>query len=47
MILFVLLIALPPLRDGFSTLVNDILNAAGQPSGGPGQGQELFQFWRS
>lgn len=47
LVVFVLLIALPPLRDGFSTLVTDVLKAAGQPDGGPGQGQSLFQFWRS
>jgi Zn-dependent protease len=47
LIVLVLLFFLPPVRDGFSTLVNDILKAAGQPSAGPGQGQSLFQFWRS
>ena len=47
LIVFVLLIALPPVRDGFSTLVTDILKATGQPDGGPSQGQQLFQFWRS
>ena len=47
LVVFVLLIALPPLHDGFSTLVNDILKATGQPADGAGDGQYLFQFWRS
>jgi Zn-dependent protease len=47
LIVLVLLFFLPPVRDAFSTLVNDILKATGQPSNGPGQGQSLFQFWRS
>jgi Zn-dependent protease len=47
LVVFVLLIALPPLHDAFSTLINDILKAAGQPADGPGFGQYLFQFWRS
>lgn len=47
LIVLVLLIAFPPVRDGFSTLVNDILQAGKQPNGGAAQGQMLFQFWRS
>jgi Zn-dependent protease len=47
LVVLLLLFFLPPVRDGFSTLVDDILKAAGQPSNGPDQGQSLFQFWRS
>jgi Zn-dependent protease len=47
LIVLLLLFAFPPVRDGFSTLVDDILKAGSQPSGGAGQGQGLFQFWRS
>ena len=47
LIVLLLLFAFPPVRDGFSTLVDDILKAGGQPAGGAAQGQSLFQFWRS
>lgn len=46
-VVLLLLFFFPPVRDGFSTLVNDILKSTGQPSFGPAQGQALFQFWRS
>ena len=46
-VVLLLLFFFPPVRDGFSTLVNDILKAAGQPANGPAYGQGLFQFWRS
>jgi len=41
-----LLFAFPPIRDGFSTLVVDILRLGQQPDDGAGLGQTLFQFWR-
>ncbi|HET9168967.1 MAG TPA: site-2 protease family protein [Actinospica sp.] len=47
LIVLLLLFFFPPVRDGFSTLVNDILRAGQQPAGGAGQGQLLFQFWHS
>ena len=47
LIVLLLLFALPPVRDGFSDLVGHILTGAGQPAGGNGYGQSLFQFWRS
>lgn len=40
-----LLVAFPPVRDGFSTLVMDILRWGRQPDDGAFQGQNLFQFW--
>jgi Zn-dependent protease len=42
-----LLLFFPPVRDGFSTLVTDILRAGKQPADGVVQGQYLFKFWRS
>ena len=47
LIVLLLLFAFPPVRDAFSTLIDDILKAGGQPAQGAGQGQGLFQFWRS
>jgi Zn-dependent protease len=47
LIVLLLLFALPPVRDGFSHLITDILKAAGQPLDGAEDGQSLFQFWRS
>jgi Zn-dependent protease len=47
LIVLLLLFALPPVRDGFSDVVGDILTAGGQPANAHGQGQSLFQFWRS
>jgi Zn-dependent protease len=40
-----LLVFFPPVRDGFSTLVQDILQLGQQPAGAAGQGQMLFKFW--
>lgn len=40
-----LLFAFPPVRDGFSTLVVDILRLGKQPDDGAAQGQALFKFW--
>jgi Zn-dependent protease len=47
LIVLVLLFFFPPVRDGFTTLINDILKAGQQPANGSGQGESLFQFWRS
>ena len=46
-VVLLLLFFFPPVRDGFSTLINDILRAGEQPTEGASQGQYLFQFWRS
>lgn len=40
-----LLIAFPPIRDGFSTLVGNILRLGQQPDWGYSQGLSLFKFW--
>lgn len=40
-----LLFAFPPVRDGFSTLVEHILQWGQQPDQGVGQGEMLFKFW--
>lgn len=47
LVVLLLLFFFPPVRDGFSTLITDILKATGQPVNGPFYGQSLFQFWRS
>lgn len=47
LIVLLLLFFFPPVRDGFSTLVTDILKAGKQPAAGAAQGQTLFKFWRS
>ena len=46
LLVLLLLVAFPPVRDGFSHLVNSILQAASQPPNGPGWGQQLFRFWQ-
>jgi Zn-dependent protease len=45
LLVLLLLVAFPPVRDGFSNGINSILQACGQPSLGPGWGQHLFRFW--
>lgn len=45
LLVLLLLVAFPPLRDGFQHAVASILQAAGQPQYGPGEGQRLFRFW--
>lgn len=45
LLVLLLLVAFPPVRDGFSHAINSILQAAGQPPNGPGWGQQLFRFW--
>ncbi len=45
LLVLLLLFAFPPVRDGFSTLVVDILKLGQQPDNGAAQGQELFKFW--
>ena len=47
LIVLLLLMFFPPVRDGFSSLVNDILKAGQQPTEGAAQGSTLFQFWHS
>jgi Zn-dependent protease len=45
LLVLLLLFAFPPVRDGFSTAVLDILRFGRQPSAGAAQGQQLFKFW--
>jgi Zn-dependent protease len=45
LLVLLLLFAFPPVRDGFSTLVVDILRFGKQPDNGAAQGQALFKFW--
>lgn len=47
LLVLLLLVAFPPVRDGFSHAINSILQAAGQPPDGPGLGQHYFRFWQS
>ena len=47
LLVLLLLVAFPPVRNGFSHAVNSILSAAGQPPNGPGWGQHLFRFWEN
>jgi Zn-dependent protease len=47
LLVLLLLVAFPPVRDGFSHLVNSILSNTGQPSNGPGFGQYYFKFWQN
>jgi len=47
LLVLLLLVAFPPVRDGFSHAVTSIMNAFGQPRSGPGEGQYYFQFWRN
>jgi Zn-dependent protease len=47
LLVLLLLVAFPPVRDGFSHLVNSILSAGHQPQFGPGLGQHYFQFWKN
>jgi Zn-dependent protease len=46
LLVLLLLVALPPVRDGFSHAINSILQACGQPSIGPALGRDYFQFWQ-
>ncbi len=46
LLVLLLLVAFPPVRDGFSHAINSILDTFGQPSLGPALGQDIFQFWR-
>jgi Zn-dependent protease len=45
LLVLLLLFAFPPIRDGFSTMVVDILQFGKQPANGAAQGQALFKFW--
>jgi Zn-dependent protease len=47
LVVLLLLVAFPPARDGFSHLINSILQSTGQPSVGPALGQYDFQFWKN
>ena len=47
LLVLLLLVAFPPVRDGFSNVINSILTTFSQPSGGPGQGQYEFMFWKN
>jgi Zn-dependent protease len=45
LLVFLLLIAVPPIRNGFSTAINSVMVFFGQPSGVWAIGSELFRFW--
>ena len=47
LLVLLLLVAFPPVRDGFSHAINSILDTFSQPSIGPGLGQSFFQFWKN
>jgi len=47
LLVLLLLVAFPPVRDGFSHAVYSILQAFGQPYYGPSEGQHEFMFWQS
>lgn len=46
LLVLLLLVAFPPVRNGFSHLITSIMDVFGQPKYGPGEGQALFQFWQ-
>jgi Zn-dependent protease len=46
LLVLLLLAAFPPVRDGFSHLMNSIWSGLSLPAGGPGFGQYNFQFWK-
>jgi hypothetical protein len=46
LLVLLLLAAFPPVRDGFSHLMNSIWSDLSLPPGGPGFGQYNFQFWK-
>jgi len=47
LLVLLLLVAFQPVRDGFSHLINSILQSAGQPYYGPSEGQSAFMFWKN
>jgi Zn-dependent protease len=47
LLVLLLLVAFPPVRDGFSHAVNSITRAFGQPEFGAGEGQNEFTFWKN
>ena len=47
LLVLLLLVAFPPVRDGFSHAINSILETFGQPSIGPALGQDNFMFWQN
>ncbi len=47
LLVLLLLVAFPPVRDGFSHLINSILSTFGQPYYGPSEGQTAFMFWKN
>jgi Zn-dependent protease len=47
LLVFLLLIAVPPIRNGFQDAINSILVAFGQPSGLWSTGETAFRFWQS
>lgn len=42
---FLLMAAFPPVRDGFSTLVDNVLSLGQQPNNSVFEGLSLFRFW--
>ena len=47
LLVLVLLLFLPPVRNAFSEAIDSILTACGVPKYGPGDGQAFFQFWKN
>lgn len=46
LLVLLLLVAVPPIRDGFSNAIYSILNFFGQPPGVAGLGGQNFRFWQ-
>lgn len=46
LLVLLLLIAVPPIRDNFSVAVNSIMTSLGQPYGFWEVGQDAFRFWQ-
>ena len=47
LLVLLLLIAIPPVRDAFSNAIYSIMSFFGQPDGVAGVGGDLFRFWQS
>ena len=47
LLVLLLLVAIPPVRDGFSNAIDSILTFFGQPAGVSGVGGYNFRFWQN
>jgi Zn-dependent protease len=47
LLVLLLLVAVPPIRDGFSNAIYSIMNFFGQPAGVSGVGGYNFRFWQN